>query len=478
MFRKKTALSLIVVMAMLSALMAGMTAETSANAVDKLTVKIGYYGWPAADYVEKAVFSASELYEMGPDTADYTYWDGSKRVAIDSSYGVPLATIIDAAGIDQSSIANLDFWTADSGDGAFTSFTWQQLIGTKRYYFGDLAACFYYDDDGNILCDEDEAWKNAHRVSPMMALEESWVWYEIGTADASGTDNLGTANRFRLNFGQAAPTEKRTFNSAKMVHTIYVMFSGSPKLTSKETNIDGKVGSEHQLKVTAAAADEALENAVQGNVTWSSSDTSVVEVDENGRLRYVGEGTATVYATSGGQTIEFSIRVGSKDKAPKPEEKKEEENKPASGSGNGNGDGSGSGTGNGNGNAENTGSGNTRVINADPAEADPEGMAAEKPAEPEEVKPDPKKTNTFVLSEEASRNLKLALNSQAPSEEASMSTHQVEMDEDAEQLEIKKDDSGIAGTMGLINGIIAVEGSLFGFFSYRKQRWGRILKRI
>ena len=41
-----------------------------------------------------------------------------------------------------------------------------------------------------------------------------------------------------------------------------------------------------------------------------------------------------------------------------------------------------------------------------------------------------------------------------------------------EQLKVKKDDNNIAGAMGLINGIIAVEGSIFGFIRYRKQRWG------
>ena len=53
-----------------------------------------------------------------------------------------------------------------------------------------------------------------------------------------------------------------------------------------------------------------------------------------------------------------------------------------------------------------------------------------------------------------------------------MSTHQQEMDKDTEQLEVKKDSNSLAGTMGLINGILAIEGGIFGFLSYRKQRWG------
>ena len=62
-----------------------------ANAVDKLTIKLGYFGWQPSEYVEKAVFPASDLYDMGTVTSDYTYWDGGSRVAIDSSLGVPLS---------------------------------------------------------------------------------------------------------------------------------------------------------------------------------------------------------------------------------------------------------------------------------------------------------------------------------------------------------------------------------------------------
>lgn len=447
---KKAALWFLLMTVALVSVWAGAVLSSYANAVDKLTIKIGYYGWSPDEYVEKAVFTASDLYDMGTVTEDYTYWDGSKRVAIDSSMGVPLSTVLDAAGIDQGSIANLDFWTADSGNGAFTSFTWQQLLGTKRYYFRNLPAYFSYDDSGKVVCDTDEAWKDAERVRPMMALEENWTWYEIGTEDATGTDNYGTANRFRLNFGQTDPMEKRTFNSAKMVHTIYVMFSGSPVLTSDETNIDGKVGSSHQLKVTAAAADEALEGSVQDNIVWSSNNSDIVEVDEFGNLTFKKEGTATVTASSGGATQEFTITVSDKSK----------DSEGSGGSGNGNGNGNGNGKGKGT-----AGAGRT-------ADKKP-GTNTRNTGNRERVKVDTSKSLTYVLSDSASSRLRSAFSKTASEGEASMSTHQQKMDDDAEQLKVKKDDDkGLAGAMGLINGIIVIEGGIFGFLRYRKQRWG------
>lgn len=480
--------------------------SVNANAVDKLTIKIGYFGWPTSDYVEKKVFKASDLYNMGTIKRDYTYWDGGKRVAIDSSIGVQLTDIIDAAGIDQSSIAQMDFWTADSGNGAFTSFTWQQLLGTKRYYFKNLAACFEYADEKNkkedkkdkqeekqeekqdnsgkddgkqedkkddsgkddgkqedkggsdsqdievevsgldldmaptgasstngrkVVINKDKAWKNAKRVPAMMALEENWTWYEIGTSNASGTDNLGTSNRFRLNFGQAKPDEKRTFNSAKQVHTIYIMFSGTPKLTSKETNINAKVGSSHQLKVSAAAADKELEKKIEKGITWSSSDDSIVSVDSNGNLQFNKDGTAKVYAKSNGAVKEFTVNVGDQQ-------------------GGGGGEGSGEGTGTGGKDKDKATETKKQVVRIDP------------------------KSNSFVLSDAASQRLKLALNRQADADEASMNTHQEEMDNDAEQLKVKKDINSMAFALFGINGALAAAGAAFGVYRYKRQRWGKL----
>lgn len=439
----------------------GAIQSADANAVDKLTIKVGYYGWDPDDYVVKEVFTASELYSMGTVTNDYTYWDGSRRVAIDSSMGVPLSTVLDAAGIDQSSIANLDFWTADSGNGAFTSFTWKQLLGTKRYYFKNLPAYFSFDEFGRVVCDTDEAWKDAKKVMPMMALEENWTWYEIGTEDATGTDNYGTANRFRLNFGQTDPMERRTFNSAKMVHTIYVMFSGTPVLTSGETNIRGKVGSRHQLRVTAAAADEALEELVQGDVVWSSSDTDIVDVDAYGNLTFRNAGTATVTASNGWDTYTFTVTVGDDEKEEVVKEEKDDNDDDDGGSDNGNGNGDGSGSGRGKGGK---GSGKTDVTKTEGTNTK-ETLVQEERVRSEQ-------TVTFVLSDSASKRLRSAFSKTASEEEASMSTHQKEMDTDAEQLEIKKEENKLAGAMALINGILVIEGGVFGLLRYRKQRWG------
>lgn len=445
-----------------------------ANAVDKLTIKLGYFGWQPSEYVEKAVFPASDLYDMGTVTSDYTYWDGGSRVAIDSSLGVPLSTVLNAAGVDQSSIAQMDFWTADKDEGAFTSFTWQQLLGTKRYYFENLAACFEYEDESetNIVLNQDKAWRRAYRVDPMMALEEQWVWYEVGTEDASGTDALTTANRFRLNFGQASPDEIRTFNSAKQVHTIYITFSGTPQLTSKEanTNIKGKVGSTHQLKISAAAADEAMERAIEGSLAWYSSDPGIASVDENGVVTFNKKGKVVITANGAGTSLNFSFTVGdeeSKKQEPTPEkqeskkkkeEKKEEKKGGAGGTGTGNG-----GGGQSNGRSDNISGQSDRSRDNGPNTV----------TRPKTIQLHKQSGRSFMLSDEASEKLRLAFKKQAPKEEASMSTHQEEMDKDAEQLKIKKKKDRTGMQTGLACGFLALCGMVYGPIGFKVQMGGK-----
>jgi len=36
---------------------------------------------------------------------------------------------------------------------------------------------------------------------------------------------------------------------------------------------------------------------------------------------------------------------------------------------------------------------------------------------------------------------------------------------------VHKDDNNMGGTLGLINGLLLTQGSVFGFLRYRKQRW-------
>ena len=409
------------------------TVRVHANATDTLTFKVGYYGWPTSDYIEKKVFNVSDI--KGASSGDllaYTYYDGTgHRIAIDSAHGAKLDTLLNKAGIDKGSISSIAFYTTDSGGGAFATFTMQELILTDRYFFPNLAE--FIGRDGKYI-DSDakrQLWNDAERVDVALAYEDKWVWYQAETEGAEPTSTgMNTQNRFRLCFGQSNPLDYRTYQSAKMVECIYITLSGSPKLTTDETNIDGKIGSSHKVYISAVGVDDAMEEQMMSNLTFSSSNESVVTVDSEGNLKFVGEGDAVITATSEGTSVEINVSVG---------------------------DGKGSGSGKGD-----SGNGDGEVNGKSKVKSESKKV--------EKVKDD--ETYMYVLSKDAASQLKNALAKQAPAEQASMNTYQEAMDEDAEQLEIEEDDRNLVGAMALVNGIIAIEGGIFGFLRYRKQRWG------
>ena len=81
-------------------------------------------------------------------------------------------------------------------------------------------------------------------------------------------------------------------------------------LSADETDLSLTVGSDHALHVSVSAEDVLLDDFVSGHIVWSSSDESVVRVDQNGNLTPVGEGTATVTASYGSAEATVTVRVG------------------------------------------------------------------------------------------------------------------------------------------------------------------------
>lgn len=206
-------------------------AEAAGTVTDTLTVRVGYYGMEQDRYVEVATYHWSELYDALPLHYEaYSFFrstdDGTYNTVIDSAYGFYLADLLDYAGIYSGDIAVVAFYTRDQSVGFFTSFTYADLFGTQRYYYNDLSAHIspVYDENGALTgYDGDEAWNDCWTVQPMLALEDSWVSYEIGTEHtAPNYSSLGTGNRFRLLFGQSYPLECRTNQSAKYTHTLFI----------------------------------------------------------------------------------------------------------------------------------------------------------------------------------------------------------------------------------------------------------------
>lgn len=439
-----------------------------AAAMDKLTVKIGYYGWPVRDYLTKAEFSWRDLADMGLEEEAYTYFSGT-QAAIDSARGVPLVDVMEQAGIDLSSVRQMDFYTADQENGAFQSFTYQDLLGTRRYYFKNLAACLSYNSENKVVAD-DSVWDSARRVQPMLALEENWTWYEFGTENAEPNyTSLTTANRFRLLFGQSGPTEFRTFASAKMVHTVYIMFAGSPKLSSKNSDLKVKVGSDQRLTVQVDAQDEKLAEYIKKNLQWKSSDQQVVTVDKDGKLHFKSKGTATITASYGDTDTTFHITV-SDDEADESKETVTPKNEGTSGDTGSKADkkdketGAGRGTG--------TGSGN-----GDGKSADSKASSSSKGGslfEDKKVRKNVSSTGMFVLSEGARQRLE-ALQGKVKTGageggEDMQRAKRSEMNSDARQLVVKLEENPALRITFITLFVVFVLGLLTGLLKYHIQK--------
>ncbi len=261
-------------------------ARAAGQVTDTLTIKVGYFGMDTADYVELATYHWSELYENLPLHQNaYSFFrsgsDGTYRTVIDSAYGFYLADLFDYAGVYTGDILSVQFYTRDQEIGYFTSFTAAELFRTQRYYFNDLAAHIHsvYDEKGNFVeYDASEAWNDCWTVPPMLALEDSWVTYEIGMEHtAPNYTSLGTGNRFRLLFGQSSPMECRTNQSAKYTHTLYVTLDGAPQIQDMPPELDGTVGS-HTVSFSVSAGNRAILEALARLLRITSSDSSILEI--------------------------------------------------------------------------------------------------------------------------------------------------------------------------------------------------------
>jgi hypothetical protein len=218
----------------------------AAAVTDTLTVSIGYFGWGADQYIEKAGYSWQELDGMFGGALDtyytaYSYYSGS-RTAVDSARGILIEDLLNYAGIDLTSVYGISFFTLDYDTALFTSFTKNDLLYSPRYYFPNIRAS---DDDtadstnGALVArDGGDLWEGAVTVPSMLALEDNWEWEAV----SDNFSSLSTSCRFRLVFGQSGPEDARTSQSAKYVYRVHVSFFGSPELSMDETDRELKVG--------------------------------------------------------------------------------------------------------------------------------------------------------------------------------------------------------------------------------------------
>lgn len=325
-------------------------AYASGIATDDLRIRVGYFGMDTDEYVDVDTYhwsvleNALPLYEQA-----YTFLrsgeDGAYRVVVDSAKGFYIDDLLAYANINISDVQSMNFYTRDQETGYFTSFSLAELLQSRRYYFEDLPAHLFplYDEGGSFIgFDESEAWQYAVEVRPMLALEDSWVTYEVGTEHVdSDFSSMGTANRFRLLFGQTSPTESRTNQTAKYVYAVNVTLDGQPEVVEEMKPLEGTVGS-HKTTMTLSVGNLAILKNLQQLLKFDSSDGGVLRIDSwtvtpdstysdlvTVEIAYtiLKEGTASITGNMGGMALNAaaSVEVPPEEEPPQEEETPEEE---------------------------------------------------------------------------------------------------------------------------------------------------------
>ena len=330
-------------------------AYASGIATDDLRIRVGYFGMDTDEYVDVDTYHWSQLESDLPlHYQAYTFLrsgeDGEYRVVVDSAMGFYIDDLLAYASINISDVQSMNFYTRDQETGYFTSFSLAELLQSRRYYFEDLPAHLYpiYDEDGNFTgeYDDTEAWQYAVEVRPMLALEDSWVTYEVGTEHVSEDFNsMGTANRFRLLFGQTSPMESRTNQTAKYVYAVNVTLDGQPEVVKEMQPLEGTIGS-HKTSMTLSVGNLSILKNLQQLLRFDSSDGGVLQIDSwtvtpdstysdlvTVEISYtiLKEGTASISGNMGGMTLNTAASVEVPPEEPQEEEPSEEPGQEANG---------------------------------------------------------------------------------------------------------------------------------------------------
>lgn len=142
--------------------------------------------------------------------------------------GVRLAEFLSQkVGVDLNSVRQLDFHTTDVGAGErFVSKGRQELLDDVRWYYPNLYNNFHADEENNciVIDDEEKVWEGAVQVPTIIAT----VQYATKNPIDDLSEEMTTEDTFRLCAGQVDMTTKSSFESARAVDEIYVVFAGAP----------------------------------------------------------------------------------------------------------------------------------------------------------------------------------------------------------------------------------------------------------
>jgi len=316
--------------------------ENQAYAADgSIEVRVQYEGWREDKIPTIATFSRSELNALGSSTYTYANVTDVATVMRTIGKGPELTAILDASGIDRSSISYIVFRTTD-GSGKNKRFSLKitpSMYENNRYYYPNLYNNYERDNDGGIICPGEGALSGASFVPAIIATSH----YSSKNPKTEINESKLIAESYcRFCLGQTKLTEGKwtiagysgdttSEESITNIFGIDVVLKGSPikGLSLSLDNSSLKIGSAAKIKVQASGDSAFADDIRNSDLKWTSSDNNVATVDKNGTVTIVGKGQATITATTldgTSATLVIDTESASDDKDGKAEKKTSSKN--------------------------------------------------------------------------------------------------------------------------------------------------------
>lgn len=159
----------------------------------------------------------------------------------------------------------------------------------------------------------DEAYNFAVPVEPMLAIEDNWKSFNQDFENIyEDFQNMTTAHRFRLLFGQTSPTESLTHESASYVSALYITLSGMPSYG--DITEGDKYGSNTVELEVSDLYNQDMTNSLSQYLNVDSTNENVIRID---RIATIGSDlysdvsrVIVYYSVTGDGTASFSVGLG------------------------------------------------------------------------------------------------------------------------------------------------------------------------
>jgi hypothetical protein len=291
---------------------------TPAYADDGVLVVVGYAGGP---YYEKHIFSSAELNALSSGPYEYATISHGYFLRHGIAYGVPVGTLVSAAGIDPTNLWRFGYGARDNYrpgamDGyGYESWSWSSL-NSARYFYPNVWLYYYRNDsfaDRSGIYPEDMAAATAGaQVVPAILttssqLKPGWAYDDNFTLAENQAEwnNMPPWDTYsmRLMYGQYGILDLNSDAFIREIEVVYCIFGGTPTITFDESQVSGEIGEDITIMPTLLADDPVIAQYGLQDMQWTTSDLNAAEITKNAdgsiTIHIVGNGTVQVGASFG-----------------------------------------------------------------------------------------------------------------------------------------------------------------------------------